>query len=410
MIQPNFLAVENFRSIKIQRADFAPITVFYGANGTGKSSLLYSLLLMKNVILNLERQSSDFYNLGFTNLGDFRAVVHGHNLDESIRLYLKMNLFNYPVTWGMQIRKDAVHFSLQIHEEEKNIDLGVTHGLPYKALGNQKGGTYFRQTNMSFTWNGIKGQTTANPTDLDRRKAPGNANLFAEIMNTPARLMRNIAIAPLQMAFSRGEHSIATDGTSLNSSLYFSEDEIGTLLATRKYLQSPVSHYLEDITNRTLRVFSPPGDSNFSIDVEDRSTGLETELVNDGYGVNRIAWLLTLTLHDETDWMCIEEPETHLHPSAIRKLMHTFVEIIHKEEKRFLLTTHSETLILTLLSEVVRGNLQPEDVAFYLTRKEGKETYFERQEVNEHGQVEGGLSSFMEGELEEVATFFEQAN
>ncbi len=90
--------------------------------------------------------------------------------------------------------------------------------------------------------------------------------------------------------------------------------------------------------------------------------------------------------------------------------MHTFVDIIHNEEKRFLLTTHSESLVLALLSEVARGNLQPDEVAFYLTSKDGKETKFERQEVNEHGQVEGGLSSFMEGELEDVATFFERAN
>ena len=135
---------------------------------------------------------------------------------------------------------------------------------------------------------------------------------------------------------------------------------------------------------------------------------LETELVNDGYGVNRAAWLLALALHDETKWMCIEEPETHLHPSAVRKLARTFVEIMRNEDKRFLLTTHSEVLVLALLSEVARGNLLPNEVAFYLTTKEGKETKYERQEVNELGQVEGGLSSFMEGEMEDIAAFFEQ--
>ena len=364
---------------------------------------------MKNVILNLERQSGDFYNLGFANLGDFRAVVHGHNLDEYIRLYLKMNIFNYPATWSMQIRKDAVHIGLQIREEEKNIDLGVTHSLPYNALGNQEGGANFRGTNMSFTWDGIKGKARANPTQLDRREAPGNANLFVEIMNAPAKFARSIAIAPLQMAFSTVAHIVEEDA-SLHSTLFFSEDQVGTLLAKRRYLQSPVSHSLEKITGRMLRVFSPPGGEEFSITVEDRNTGFETELVNDGYGVNRVAWLLALALHDETKWMCIEEPETHLHPSAIRKLMREFISVMREKEKRFLLTTHSETLVLALLSEVARGNLQPDEVAFYLTCKDGKETKFERQEVNEHGQVEGGLSSFMEGELEDVATFFERAS
>ena len=222
-------------------------------------------------------------------------------------------------------------------------------------------------------------------------------------------MLRGIAIAPLQMAFSTVAHTVQEDA-SLHSNLYFSEDQVGTLLAKRRYLQSPVSHALEKITGRLLRVFYTLENGAFSINAEDRDTGFETELVNDGYGVNRLAWLLALTLHDETKWMCIEEPETHLHPSAIRNLMREFVAIMREKEKRFLLTTHSEALVLALLSEVARGNLQPDEIAFYLTHKEGMETRFERQQVNERGQVAGGLASFMEGEMEELSAFFERAN
>ena len=72
--------------------------------------------------------------------------------------------------------------------------------------------------------------------------------------------------------------------------------------------------------------------------------------------------------------MCIEEPETHLHPTAIRELVKTFVNVMRNEDKRFLFTTHSEVFALAILSEVARGNLKPDDVAFYLTSKEGKES------------------------------------
>ena len=404
------LGVENFRSIKKQAVELAPITVFYGPNGSGKSSLLYSLILMKNVILNLERQSGDFYNFGFANLGDFRAVVHGHKTEEDIQLFLTLKLFNYPALWSMTIRKDAVRIIMHILEGDNEISIGAEQSHPYNPLVSYNGDIDFKGVDLNYSWQGIKGEAKAIPHSPETGEDRSIANMFTKVMNEPAKFVRCIGVAPLQMAFSRGEHSIITESSSLQSSLYFSEDEIGTLLATRRYLQSPVSHYLEKVTGRTLRVFSPPGTTEFSINVENRDTGFETELINDGYGVNRIAWLLTLTLHDETKWMCIEEPETHLHPSAIRKLIHTFVDIIHNEEKRFLLTTHSETLVLALLSEVARGNLKPDDVAFYLTTKEGKETHFERQKVNEHGQVEGGLASFMEGELEDLATFFERAN
>ena len=65
---------------------------------------------------------------------------------------------------------------------------------------------------------------------------------------------------------------------------------------------------------------------------------------------------------------------------------------------------------MRFLSEVARGNLKPDDVAFYLTSKEGKESQFERQEINKHGQIEGGLTNFMEGELEDLAVLFGETN
>ena len=72
--------IKNFRSIKDQSVELAPITVLYGPNGSGKSSLLYSLLVMKNVLSSImESQSSDFFNFGFANLGNFNAVISNHD-------------------------------------------------------------------------------------------------------------------------------------------------------------------------------------------------------------------------------------------------------------------------------------------------------------------------------------------
>ncbi len=403
------LDIKNFRSIKDQSVELAPITVLYGPNGSGKSSLLYSLLIMKNVILNLEHQTGDFFNLDFADLGNFRAVVHNHQVQDYILFEIECTEWEYPVRWRIVINNDSVDISLLIHDAENSIIYNPTMKTvaPFEKKVGFHGNTKFRGSKFKFDWEGIRAET--HPPKSSIPKTLTDARKFKDLANAPLNLVRSIAIAPLQMAFSRGELTFTTTDFSLNSALYFSEDQVGTLLATRNFLQSPVSHYLEDITNRTLRVFSPPGDLNYSIHVADQNTGLETELVNDGYGVNRAAWLLALALHDETKWICIEEPETHLHPSAVRKLTRTFVEIMRNEDKRFLLTTHSEALVLALLAEVSRKNLKPEEVAFYLTTKEGKETKFERQEVNELGQIDDGLSSFLEGEMEDIAAFFEQS-
>jgi hypothetical protein len=57
------------------------------------------------------------------------------------------------------------------------------------------------------------------------------------------------------------------------------------------------------------------------------------------------------------------------------------------------------------LAEVARGKLNPNEIACYLATKSGKEAKFERQQVDEHGSIEGGLRSFVESELEDLKVF-----
>jgi AAA15 family ATPase/GTPase len=65
------IKIRNFRAIENQEVKLAPITVVYGANGAGKSSLLYALQTLKNAIFNSNSPTSGFFNFGFTSLGGF---------------------------------------------------------------------------------------------------------------------------------------------------------------------------------------------------------------------------------------------------------------------------------------------------------------------------------------------------
>ena len=78
------LWVKNFRAIREQELDIAPITVLYGMNGTGKSSVLYALLTLKNIVLNPNQSVDAFFGYGFLGLGNFKAVVFDHNDREPI--------------------------------------------------------------------------------------------------------------------------------------------------------------------------------------------------------------------------------------------------------------------------------------------------------------------------------------
>jgi len=46
------ISIKNFRSIKDLRIRIKPITLLYGPNATGKSSILYAPFVLRNLVLN----------------------------------------------------------------------------------------------------------------------------------------------------------------------------------------------------------------------------------------------------------------------------------------------------------------------------------------------------------------------
>jgi hypothetical protein len=82
------IELENFKGIAAQqRIDFAPLTLLFGANSAGKSTILQALLYLHEI---LERGSADVdrTELGgeALELGGFGRLVHGHDLSKAIRL------------------------------------------------------------------------------------------------------------------------------------------------------------------------------------------------------------------------------------------------------------------------------------------------------------------------------------
>jgi hypothetical protein len=49
--------------------------------------------------------------------------------------------------------------------------------------------------------------------------------------------------------------------------------------------------------------------------------------------------------------------------------------------------------------------MSPEQLVCYQTKRQTKATSFEREDVSINGQIAGGLSSFMQAELEDIKSF-----
>jgi predicted ATPase len=371
--------------------DLAPITVVYGPNGSGKSSLLYALLSLKSIVLQSNQQVQSFFNYGFANLGGFREVVYGHQSGQSIDLSLRVEDNGQVVSYEANLRDSSARLRLALGDRLLELDVS----FPYSANQQAEGGVKFGEKEFPVSWNGISAEVA-----LEDPNETSRASDLVTLLNTPLEILRGTSVVPLRRGFSRPSYSVVPV-----SALLVTEEELAALLAREKYLVAKISFYAEQILQRDFRVFSPVGTGVFSLDATDKRTGVSSELVNDGFGVNQLIFMLAKALHDEAKLVCVEEPEIHLHPTAVRALANAFVRIMRNEGKRFLISTHSEGLVLALLGAVVRRECVADELAFYLAKKEGTEAIFERQEVTSNGQLAGGLSSFMESEMEDVKAF-----
>ena len=80
------LSYKNFRSLEDVTLDVAPLTVVYGANGSGKSSLIYGLLTLKNFLVNPNQNIPSLFSYPSITLGGLHEVVHRHSNERGIAL------------------------------------------------------------------------------------------------------------------------------------------------------------------------------------------------------------------------------------------------------------------------------------------------------------------------------------
>ena len=83
------IRVKNFKSWEdSDKVKLAPLTGFFGTNSSGKSSLLQMLLLLKQTAERSDPNEVIFFGdeHSLVNLGNFREVIHGHDIEVSLEL------------------------------------------------------------------------------------------------------------------------------------------------------------------------------------------------------------------------------------------------------------------------------------------------------------------------------------
>jgi predicted ATPase len=123
-------SLSNFKGFKeLQSVNLKPLTVICGTNNSGKSSLIQSLLLMKQshptkFSPNTYGQLPLTFNGSYVQLGSFLDVVYNHLNDEEIVLKWKLQNEEIKPGFGFHIRNYSINSELTVKIKNiKNIEI-----------------------------------------------------------------------------------------------------------------------------------------------------------------------------------------------------------------------------------------------------------------------------------------------
>lgn len=421
------LRLQHFKSFgDTQVIPFAPITIIFGKNNTGKSSLLQSLLLLRQTI------DSPGYG-GRLNLrgplyaaGGYADVVHQH--DSSKHLAFQLNLKSPEDKRDGVVELEFVADDPQpprlirlkvepFNAAHMEIRRGRGAGGPYELVidGENVGGE--KRANFRFSVNqfipliGPEPPRVGRPSGRRERSRVASRQLL-RLFEETLREIRAVG-AFRQQPDRRYEFQ----GRLPDVVGAAGENVVDALIAdaTRRRrggeLVRGVNRWLEAVGRvRLMPIRSIDKEGRlFELRLRDTDSGRWANFADVGFGIGQALPVIVEGLRvPEGGTFLVQEPEIHLHPDA-QLAMGDFLISLVRSGRRVILETHSEHILLRIRRAVVAPrhskridqiNADQVSVVHVSKTRDGK-SHVRVLELDELGQIHNWPEDFMEEATEE---------
>ena len=401
------LSVQNFKSWKdTGKLQIAPLTGFFGANSSGKTSILQTLLMLKQTVERPPNWNGmiDFGDDGsLVNLGSFDDLIHGHShagpLGISVSWKFSKEL-NIEEINGM----DSLSFDLSIYNQQNSVS-----ALQFKyKVGEQ---------NFTANWDGrdcsIRGPGMALVQEPLFRcyginsVYATNRQLFSPLQTHFENLFRSIRyLGPLREYPRRhyawqGKHSpgVGQHGEDMVTALFSGRIQL-------RSLDEQIPKWLQrlDLIN-SYRLNPVLGsDRDYEFLVRKYKGGPEVRLTDVGFGVSQVLPVLVLCYYvPEGSILILEQPEAHLHPKVQSELADLLIEVVKERQLQIILESHSEHLLIRLMRRIAEEQISADDTAFYFCEMNEGVSEIERLNVDDYGNITNWPQNFFGDEMGDLA-------
>ena len=420
------IKLNNFRAFTAPTdVPLKQITLLFGQNSAGKSSIIKSLLLLQQSFSNrATRRIQPFVFSGDSvDLGSFSSVISNHQTqrkftmgvtvassasttsslvgDQSFSIEWTINKEQSKVTIQIEVagrnfqfksahQDDASFFILESESITDFIQLfdendlltdgdpiirdlvsgdgwrpcfrfGVGGLLPGNLVGVEREG-HLRL---------LKGETFASHFDdsnaitrPSRLQATWNQNILLMRDRLSSKMDEIAYIGPLRQEPQRFGRYSPTDDSDVGSS---GENMLSALFSDKKLVMR-VNNFLammEMPYKIKIHQLESQETLGFVIHMAlvNKHTNIELAPTDVGVGYSQVLPLITQAALSRRSLVCVEQPELHLHPAMQARIADVFIEAaMGGSNVQFLIETHSESLMLRFLRRIREGLLDPESI------------------------------------------------
>ena len=429
----------------------APITVFFGGNSAGKTSLLQFLLMLRQTAESPDRRRvlnpGDIYTA--VELGTFQDMIYEHDLRRKLEFHLSWSTpkpiqFSDPVH-GKSYTGNGVDFAANIVAQD---DIQLVESFEYELKDNgttsasvrfAREGTKpqnYKLTSSTYDLTRIKGRAWPLPSPTRFYGFPEEVQAYYQnaafandlVLALEQELKRFMYLGPLRdfpkrnypWAGDAPEH-VGNDGDGAVEALLAAVNrKISRGLNKKAFpFQEVIAGWLKRLglleSFKAKRI--APNRKEYEVRVRTPNSAKDVDLPDVGFGISQVLPVVVESFYVAPhSTVIIEQPELHLHPKVQNELADLFIEAIHSRENgsdrlvQFIIESHSEHFLQRLQRRVAEGTLSPNDVAIYFCEATDQGSSLQELKVSPMGEIDNWPTNFFGDPMTDLYARMEAAS
>ena len=403
----------------------APLTVIFGRNNTGKSSILQSLLLLRQTLDSPEYGPSLDLRGPHYPAGTYRDIVHQHRAAQNVLMEFDVDIgiaSKKPVSIELEFSSaepqppKLARLEIQHHTVDKlEIRRGRRQGGPYelriggKMQGGEKEAVFRFPLERFFPLIGDEPRRRGRPN----QKHEASRSLARRALSNLEDTLRNMrAVGAFRKQPDRryeyqGRVADTIDATGRSVVDALIEDSTRRGQKRGELLKS-VNRWLKDVCRVRILPLKRISTSAriFEISLRDTDSKRRANFADVGFGIGQAFPVFVEGLRTpQGGTFIVQEPEIHLHPDA-QLGMADFLVSLAQSGRRVIAETHSENLLLRIRRSIIHKGtkklLSPSDVSIiYVAKKETGTSHVIPLKLDHMAQIANWPKGFMEEATEE---------